>query len=241
MGLRVHLEEEAAEPDYYTRIVQPLCMYWTFYNMIVMVGLKCVDELSKGSLIFTGVINYLVALFIIILGFIEDSTSGNNASVEIYHRYAPFQVLNCLTVVSLFYFTRAQEPRRFSTSPGNFVWVWLFLAWSWEKDIQGYMLAIGIIFCIITTTSVAMLLLELMKGLTTTVKKILILQLVFSLVLTGLTEIFAVISHNAIAKIAEQEKDEMIEDDIAVGLLQIFIIVNIVDMWFWIFGRCVTN
>jgi hypothetical protein len=47
-----------------------------------------------------------------------------------------------------------------------------------------------------------MLLVELMKGLTTTVKKVLILQLVFSLVLTGLTEIFAVISHNAIAKIA---------------------------------------
>lgn len=64
------------------------------------------------------------------------------------------------------------------------------------------MLAIGIIFCIITTTSVGMLLVELMKGLTTTVKKVLILQLVFSLVLTGLTEIFAVISHNAIAKIA---------------------------------------
>lgn len=202
MGLRVHLEEEAGEPDYYTSIVQPLCMYWTFYNIFVMVGLKCVDELSKGSLILTGVVNYLVALFIVILGFIEGSTDNSDASYEIYHRYAPFQVLNCLIVVSLFYFTRAQEPRRFSTSPGNFVWVWLFLAWSWEEDIEGYMLAIGIIYFIITTTSVGMLLLELMKGLTTTVKKILILQLIFSLVLTGLTEIFAIVSHNAIAKIA---------------------------------------
>lgn len=103
------------------------------------------------------------------------------------------------------------------------------------------MLAIGIIYCIITTTSVSMLLLEIMKGLTTTVKKVLILQLVFSLVLTGLTEIFAVISHNFIAKIAMKETGEKIEDPIAVSLLEIFIIVNIVDMFFWIFGRCVTN
>ncbi len=64
------------------------------------------------------------------------------------------------------------------------------------------MLAIGFIYLVITTTSVGMLLLELMKGLTTTVKKILIAQLIFSLVLTGLTEIFAVISHNVIAQIA---------------------------------------
>jgi hypothetical protein len=55
-------------------------MYWTLYNIFVLVGLKCVDELSKGSLIFTGVVNYLVALFIVILGFIENSTDDKNAS-----------------------------------------------------------------------------------------------------------------------------------------------------------------
>jgi hypothetical protein len=150
-------------------------------------------------------------------------------------------VLTCLTVVSLFYFTRAQEPRRFSTSPGNFVWVWLFLTWSWAKDIEGYMLAIGLIYALITLTSVGMLGLELMKGLTTCVKKVLMTQLIFSLILTGLTEIFAVVSHGIIAHIADIETSEMIEDKIAVSLLQIFIIVNILDMAFWVVGRCVTN
>jgi hypothetical protein len=206
----------------------------------LLLWIKCLDELGRTALIATAVINYLVALFIVGLGFIEGVTD-DGASAEIYHRYAPFQVLNCLTVVSLFYFTRAQEPRRFSTSPGNFVWVWLFLAWSWAADIKGYMLAIGLIYALITTTSVATLVLELLKGLTTTVKKVLIAQLVFSLVLTGLTEIFAVISHGVIAKLADEEESEQLEDQIAISLLQIFIIVNIVDMAFWVLGRCVTS
>jgi hypothetical protein len=118
--------------------------------------------------------------------------------------------MNCLIVVSLFYFTQAQEPRRFSTSPGNFVWVWLFLAWKWAKDIEWYMKAIGLTYAIITSTSVATLLLELAKGLTTSVKKILIAQLIFSLVLTGLTEIFAIVSHQLISEIAEREESEML-------------------------------
>jgi hypothetical protein len=103
------------------------------------------------------------------------------------------------------------------------------------------MLAIGLIYALITLTSVGMLGLELMKGLTTCVKKVLMTQLIFSLILTGLTEIFAVVSHGIIARIADIETSEMIEDKIAVSLLQIFIIVNILDMAFWVVGRCVTN
>lgn len=99
--------------------------------------------------------------------------------------------------------------------------------------------AIGFIYLFITTTSVMMLVLELMKGLTTTVKKVMIGQLVFSLILTATTEIFAMVSDDVIELIAEREANEMIEDEIAVSLLQIFIIVNIVDMVFWLAGRCV--
>lgn len=79
--------------------------------------------------------------------------------MEIYHRYAPFQVMNCLIVVSFIFFTKAQEPKRFSTSPGNFVWVWLFLTWNWAKNIRSKMLAIGIIYAFITLTSVLTLIL----------------------------------------------------------------------------------
>jgi hypothetical protein len=36
--------------------------------------LKCIGELGKKTLILTGAINYLVALFIVALGFIEGAT-----------------------------------------------------------------------------------------------------------------------------------------------------------------------
>lgn len=201
MVLRQHWQTE--DSDFYSRTVQPLCVYWTIYNLLLLVGIKCIDELGRTAHILTTAINYVIALFIVVLGFIEEETK-DHASMQIYHRYAPFQVLNCLTVVSLFYFTRAREPRRFSTSPGNFVWVWLFLAWSWAKDISGYMWAIGLIYAFITLTSVGMLALELLKGMTTFVKKLFVIQFLFSLVLTALTEIFGIISHKIIAEIANK-------------------------------------
>jgi hypothetical protein len=42
-----------------------------------------------------------------------------------------------------------------------------------------------------------------MRGLTTSIKKIIISQWAFSLVLTALTEIFAIVSHNLINVLAE--------------------------------------
>jgi hypothetical protein len=54
--------------------VQPLCLWWTLYNLLLLVGLKCIGELGKKTLILTGAINYLVALFIVALGFIEGAT-----------------------------------------------------------------------------------------------------------------------------------------------------------------------
>jgi hypothetical protein len=87
----------------------------------------------------------------------------------------------------MFYFTKAEEPKRFSNSPGNFVWFWLFFAWDWHEAIDQYMEWIGIIYLIITISSILMLVLELMKGLTTTVKRIIFIQWILCLVLTFLT------------------------------------------------------
>jgi hypothetical protein len=100
------MESEEPQVDMYTTIVQPLCLIWTLYNIFLLIAIKCIDEMSKFYLIATGVVNYTIAIFIVVLGFIDGSLD-NNAGKEIYHRYAPFQVMNCLTVVSLFYFTNA--------------------------------------------------------------------------------------------------------------------------------------
>jgi len=72
-----------------------------------------------------------------------------------------------------------------------------------------------------------------MKGLTTTVKRIIFLQWAFCLILTAMTEIFAIVSRQIIL-----EQSWGNGDKIAVSLIEIFMIVNILDMLFWIIGRC---
>jgi hypothetical protein len=94
------------------------------------------------------------------------------------------------------------------------------------------MILIGIISILITFSSLLMLALELLKGLTTCLKKTIFIQWIICISLTILTELFAIYSYNII------KNYDHYSDRLAANILEIFVIVNIIDLIFWTTGRC---
>lgn len=72
--------------------------------------------------------------------------------------------------------------QRYSNTPGNLVWIFIFFGFSWTPQYRIPMLILGIVAAAISSMSFLVNIIAC-RGITTTIKKIIVIEWVFALVL----------------------------------------------------------
>lgn len=119
--------------------------------------------------------------------------------------------------------------QRYSNTPGNLVWVFIFFGFSWTSKYRLPMLIEGIIFAAISGMSFFINLIAC-KGITTQMKKLIVIEWIFALILMIVGEILAIVIY------LQDQKEQDFSSIIANKSLQTFICVNILDLMFWLWG-----
>ena len=81
--------------------------------------------------------------------------------------------------------------QRYTNTPGNAVWIFLFFGFGWTHLFAGSLITIGIFNLIITLSSIIINLLPFFIGMTSNMKKILLFQWLAAIGLMLICEIIA--------------------------------------------------
>lgn len=82
---------------------------------------------------------------------------------------------------------------RYTNAPGNIVWVFMFLGFSWTNTFKGGMITIGLFHIVLTVVTFFVHLLPVFKGLTTQIKNVIRWEWMGGLAVMVLCEIIAMI------------------------------------------------
>lgn len=119
--------------------------------------------------------------------------------------------------------------QRYSNTPGNIVWIFLFFGFGWSNDYKVAMLIEGIIFLCVSGLSFGLNAFAC-SGITTKMKKYIVFSWIFALIFMIVGEVLGIVVY------LQSNKNDIFIENLALKLLQIFICVNFLDFIFWLWG-----
>jgi hypothetical protein len=122
--------------------------------------------------------------------------------------------------------------QRYTNTPGNIAWAYMFLTISWStlSPVRNFMLGIGFAYLIISVITFLVNVNSLCGGTTTTSKRYLKCWWIFVIVLMIVFEVVALIGY-----LAGTSSGQFYEVA-ANRLLQMFLVGNFIDLLFWLWG-----
>lgn len=126
-----------------------------------------------------------------VMGFAEIGESNSCANNKIVHRFAGFSALFCMILCIGVMRLPFELSQRYTNTPGNAVWIFLFFGFGWTHLFAGSLITIGIFNLIITLSSVIVNLVPFLTGMTSRMKKILLFQWLGALGLMVICEVIA--------------------------------------------------
>lgn len=161
----------------------PISYILLIFNAIALAVTRCRDNYSRVLFFIALGANFIMVGVVMVIGFSEIGESNSCANNKIVHRYAGFQALICLIISALIIKGPFELSQRYSNTPGNAVWIFLFFGYSWTQAFSGSMIVIGVFNLLITLSSIAVNIIPFFAGLTSQMKKGLLFQWLGCLVL----------------------------------------------------------
>ena len=127
-------------------------------------------------------------------------------------------------------FGQFEWAQRYTNAPGNIVWALLFLGVDWTVAFNGSFKAIGFLNLAISLATLFIHMVPLYKGITSTSRKIIKIAWVLCLLIMIGCEILCLITY-----LGNTQKNAF-NDFIAKKLAQTFLVINLIDGLFWIWG-----
>ena len=126
-----------------------------------------------------------------VMGFAEIGESNSCANNKILHRFGGFQALFCMILCIGVMRLPFELSQRYTNTPGNAVWIFLFFGFNWSHLFAGSLITIGIFNLIISLSSIVVNVLPFFIGITSRIKKVLLFQWLGALGLMVICEIIA--------------------------------------------------
>lgn len=119
--------------------------------------------------------------------------------------------------------------QRYSNTPGNLAWIVLFFGFAWSSQYKVAMFILGSIYAVISVCSFVVNLIAC-KGITTSIKKIIVVEWILAIVLMIVGEVLAVVVY------IQNNPNQVFIDNVALKLIMTYFCVNILDLLFWLWG-----
>jgi hypothetical protein len=129
----------------------------------------------------------------------------------------------------LILFTSFYWIQRYSNSPGNLAWLFLFFGFDWKPELSGNMTTIGIICLLVSLITLIVNGFAAWKGITETVKKVVVACWTICLLLMLVNEIVAIVAYFS-------NSWESYNDVVGKKLILTFLALNMVELAFWVYG-----
>jgi hypothetical protein len=204
-------------------------------NLIGILYQRCKAEFSKIAFyIFISVDLVLSGIILVVsfAGFGETNVCANN---KIFYKFAVIDSIFIVIMALMILFMPFYWIQKYSNSPGNLVWSFLFFGLNWNSNYESKMSAIGVLCLIISALTLISNGIAYWRGITVTIKKIVIGCWAIALLLMCVSEIIAIVA-------AFQSSDPSTYNDVAANkLLQTFLALNIIEFILWIFGLMTLN
>ena len=152
------------------------------------------------------------------------------ANNKVLHRFAGFSSFITLLLTPMTLLGPFDWAIRYTNAPGNMVWPFLFFAFSWTSGFNGSMIVIGLFNLLLSLGVFIVNLLPIFTGVTTRAKKIIRWGWLGGLGAMALCEVIALIVY-----LANSESSQF-NDMVAKKLLQTFLVINVIDGLFWLWG-----
>jgi hypothetical protein len=198
-------------------------------NFIGVLLNRCRTEFNKISfyIFFTG--GLILSGIVLIVGFAGYGQSNVCANSKLFYKFAVVEVIAIVLMTLLILFTSFYWIQRYSNSPGNIGWLFLFFGFDWKDGLSSGMTTIGIISLSISLITLFANVIAAWKGITITIKKIVVGCWTVCLLLILINEIVAIATYFS-------NSWESYNDTVAKKLLLTFLALNMVELGFWIYG-----
>lgn len=157
-------------------ICLPISYILLILNLLAIVIIRCRDNFNRTLFFVVLGANAIMAAVTLIMGFAGIGESNSCANNKIIHRFAGFEGLICLLVGGIILKAPFETAQRYTNSPGNAVWIFLFLGFHWTHSFAGGFITIGIFYLLISLSSLIVNILPFFLGITTRMTKILSTQ-----------------------------------------------------------------
>lgn len=147
-----------------------------------MIVTRCTHHFPRVFFFIVFILDLIMAAIIIVLGIIGMAEYNSCANNRFLHRFATIEGLTTVVLAFMIILLPFHWIQRYSNTPGNIVWVFIFFGFSWTAKYRLPMLIEGIIFATISGMSFFINVIAC-KGITTQMKKFIVIEWILALIL----------------------------------------------------------
>ena len=191
---------------------------------------RCREGFSKTFFFVLLAICIILTGIMLVVSFVGVGQSNVCASNRVTYRFMLIYILVIIVINALILFGPFFWVQRFSNSPGNIVWIFMFFLFTWNPSYSTLMIVIGVITILVSLITLIINLIAAATGITSSIKKAVTFCWGTGMVLMLINEILAVATY------IQNSKYSSYKDMEAKKVLLLFVIINIVELVFWGFG-----
>ena len=131
----------------------------------------------------------------LVVSFVGVGQSNVCASNRVTYRFMLIYILVIIVINALILFGPFFWVQRYSNSPGNIVWIFMFFLFTWNPSYSTMMTVIGVIAILVSGITLAINLVAAVTGITSSIKKAVTFCWGIGMVLMLINEIIAVATY----------------------------------------------
>ena len=164
-------------------IVLGISILLAVFNIFALLFLLCMKSYNEVRFAFIFGVEVILTGVMMILGFAEIVKSSICGTLRLYSQIVGIEALITLFLTIITHNAPFHIAIRYTNSPGNSVWIFLFLGMAWNTEFKLYFLIFGFINLVITTSTIFVNFISLIKGLKKSIKRLLKIQWIIALLL----------------------------------------------------------
>lgn len=201
--------------------------------MLALCYVHCRARFARTEFFIALSLNIVFTMVVIGLSFITMMKSHSECmQVILLQKWAIFTSTVAILIALMILVCGLYWVQRYTNSPGTIAWAYMFLTISWATvpHLRGLLICIGLVYLVISLLTFCVNANSLCGGVTTTSKRYLKCWWIFVIVLMVAMEVFALIGY-----LGGRTSGDFYDIG-ANRLLQMFLVGNVVDILFWLWG-----
>lgn len=158
------------------KLVEASCIILTLISFFGNIYFRCRDGFHKNFFFVVLALCIIVVGIILIVSFAGYGESNVCASNRIAFRFMVIDIIAVVIINLLILFASFYWIQRYSNSPGNIAWTFMFLPLTWNSPYSSQMIAIGVLSLIVTVITITVNAIAAFNGITTLIKKIIVIS-----------------------------------------------------------------